>query len=133
MLTTDKIDFKTDPLTGDLDLSGGRINLSSGLAGVGQAAFIAVSQIRSEWFLNLQKGLPLIEVPGVVSAGEALLGQKFDQVKFESAVRGILQAVPAVLQVSLLLISRDSRTRKLTSKWQLRTLFGDTPLTTVVH
>lgn len=127
MLSTDNLDFLLDPLTGDLDLTGGRLNFARGLAGVAQLARIRVGTIRGELFWNTAFGLPLI-ANRFVTSREALLGQKFDKAKATKAYYDLLIGTPGVTGVILLDIAFDTKIRKLKIKWQLRTQFGDTPV-----
>lgn len=134
LLSTDAQDFKLDLTTGLLDLTGGRLNLSRGITGAAQGALIRVKQIKGEWFLNRRGvGVPYFKVTGVVDGQEALLGKPFNRVTFEAAIRAVLVASPAVSQVLMLAAVEDRRVRKVSSRWQLRTEFGDTPVLTVVH
>lgn len=133
LLSTDNQDFLIDPVTNDLDLTGGRLNLSRGVRGVAQGAMIRVKQIKGEWFLNRRTGVPYYVVTGVVSPAEALLGQKFDRTKFEAAYRAVLEASPGVERALQLAITEDRKIRKVGARWQLRTAFGDTPVLTTVH
>lgn len=126
MLVTDKQGFLLTA-TGDLDISAGTAQFATGLIGVAQAALVRVRNIKGEWFLNKISGVPLIAGGGVPQA-EAILGQKFDARKAEAAFRTALEAVPAVSRVLLLQQTFNSKTRKLSSRWQLRTAFGDTPV-----
>jgi hypothetical protein len=132
-LVTDKRDIALDLATGDLDVSQGKFLLSSGMAAVAQAALIRVRLAKGELFLNQQLGVRLIPVPGVVTEQEALLGQRFDREKFEAELRDVLESDPDVTQVLLLQVTQDRQTRRVTSKWQLRTAFGDTPIETLEH
>lgn len=133
LLSTDKIDFKINLTTGDLDLTGGRLNLSSGITGVAQGAYIRVKQVKGEWFFNTQRGVPYFEVRGTVSPIDALLGQRLDKVKFERALRDVLETSPGVERVLLFAVTENRITRRVGSRWQLRTAFGDTPIATLVH
>ncbi len=97
-----------------------------------QAALIRVRSIKGEWFNNLRAGVAYYESPaGGVTAKDALLGAKFDRVKAETALRTALESTPNVVRVLLLAINFDPKTRKMSSSWRLRTLFGDTPIVQV--
>ena len=133
LLRTDVQDFKLDLATGDLDLTGGRLNLSSDISGIAQGAYIRVKMIKGEWFLDRQKGVPYFKVTGVTEETAALLGQKFERVKFETAIRTVLERAPGVVAVLLLEVTENKRTRRVASRWQLRTAFGDTPVEQLVH
>lgn len=133
MLRADKQDFKVDLLTGDLDVTGGRLNLSSDVAGIAQGAYIRVKTIKGELFYNQEFGVPYFKVEGIVDELDALLGQKLDLGQFEAALRTVLEASPGVIQVLALSVSENRRTRKVSSRWQLRTAFGDTPVAQLVH
>lgn len=133
LLKTDTQDYLINLQTGDLDFTGGRLNRSSGITGIAQGALIRVKQIKGEWFLNRRKGVAYYVVTGVVTEAEALLGQKFNRVKFETAIRSVLEQVPGVTQVLMLTCVEDRKLRKVSSRWQLRTELGDTPVLTAVH
>ncbi len=132
-LRTDKIDFAIDLTTGDLDMTGGRLNLSSGITGVAQGAYIRVKQLKGEWVFDQQRGVPYFAVRGIVAPAEALLGQRLDLAKFERAIRVVLEASPNVDRVLLLQVIENHAARRVSSRWQLRTAFGDTPIATLVH
>lgn len=133
LLTTDKLDFKVDPLTGDLDLSGGRLNLSSGIDGVAQGIMIRVKMVRGEWFLNKLFGVPYYERTGVVTKDEALLGMKpFNRGRAIAAFRDVIITAPGVDKLLLIDVSFDNKTRGMRLKWRVRTAFGDTPTNEVV-
>lgn len=133
MLSTDAQNFAIDLQTGNLDLTGGRLNLSRGIEGVAQAALVRVKRIRGEWFRDRGLGVPYIAMADAVTESEALLGQKFDGVKFDVALRTALESTPGVSSVLLASVTRDPRTRKVASRWQLRTAFGDTPVQQLEH
>lgn len=129
---TDQIDFLVNLQTGDLDLSGGKLNTSRGLQAIAQGAMIRAKQIKGEWFRNKAVGVPYI-VNDVVSATDALLGAKFDRAKTEAAFRKVLETTPGVVRVLLLAISFDSKSRRVRATWRLRTAFGDTPVQEIVQ
>lgn len=120
------IDFLLDPLTNDLDVSGGQLHFSTGLQAIAQGCRIRVQMIQGEWFLDQSLGVPYFK-SATVASKDALLGQKpFDPIKSAAAFRAILEAVPGVTQVILSTVAFDSKTRKATLKWQVRSEFGDT-------
>lgn len=131
-LRSDKIDFLCDLQTGDLDLTSG-LRLSTDIQAVGQGAMIRAKLIKGELFFNRDQGVPYIATKGLVTTQEAILGGKFDRPKFETALRTALEASPNVLRVLLLEITEDRIHRRISSRWQLRTAFGDTPLIQLVH
>lgn len=129
-LSTDRIDFLLDPLTNDLDISGGRLHFSTGLQAVAQGVGIRVRMIRGEWFLNLAFGVPYFKGK-TVTKDEALLGEKFDKVKAAAAFRDVIAAAPGVTQVLLADVQFNTSTRKVTLKWRVRCAFGDTETQTL--
>ncbi len=132
-LRADKIDFLLDSVTGDLDISAGHLQLSSDITGAAQGAMIRVKQIKGEWFLNKLQGVAYIATPGIVTQQEALLGSKFERSKFERALRLVLEQSPNVVRVLLLTVTEFKRERRVSSRWQLRTAFGDTAVIETVH
>ncbi len=128
-LSTDRIDFLLDPVTRDLDVSGGQLHFSKGLQGVAQGVDILVNMIRGEWFLNQLIGVPYLQGK-TVTKDEALLGEKFDKAKAAAAFRAVIATGPGVTDVLLADVQFNPGTRKASLKWRVRCAFGDTPLQT---
>lgn len=129
-LSTDKIDFLIDPVTNDLDVSGGRLHFSTGLQAVAQGVGIRVRMIRGEWFLNLLFGVPYLQGK-TVTKDEALLGEKFDRAKAAAAFRAVIAAAPGVIDVLLADVKFNPSNRKASLSWRVRCAFGDTETQTV--
>lgn len=126
-LSTDNLDFLLDPLTGDLDLTGGRLNFARGLSGVAQLSKIRLNTIRGELVWDTSFGMPWFANIHVTAA-QAILGQKYNQQRATQACYNMLITVPNVTEVILLNVSFVGKTRKLSVQYQLRTTFGDTPV-----
>lgn len=135
-LIGDPVDIAVNPASDDLYLP---LRFSRGVAAVAQRVRIRMQFFRGEWFLDLDRGVPYLERAGVPAA-EALLGQKFDAVKARNAYRDAITYLdsarripdPEVLGVPLLDVEFDSPTRTLRVTFQVTTIFGDTPVDTLV-
>lgn len=122
---TDPIDFKIDQATGDLVFVDGRPEMTFGGEAVAQGILIRLRNIRGEWFANLDDGMPWFEndsVPG----SDALLGQKFDEIKATAAFRAAILDTPGVASITRLAVTFDGATRTINATWSVATTFGDT-------
>lgn len=118
MLSTDALDLKLDPETGDLALgSDGGLQFVSGLEGVAQLVKIRLRLFRGEWFLNLDAGVPYYE---------EILGEKFSDTILRRRLLEAINGTPGVVETITLGISHDAYTRVITVTWAVRTEFGDT-------
>jgi hypothetical protein len=131
-LITEPVDFLLGP-SGDLVLP---LRFARGMQAVAQRVRIRLQMFRGEWFLDLDKGVAYLIRNGVT---QAILGEKYDPVFARNEFRDAILFSDAAHQVPdteilLLLrldISFDRPTRDLQVAWQLRTVFGDTPLDTL--
>lgn len=130
MLSTDRVDFKIDPITGDVVI-GTDVQFVSGMDAVVQGARIRIRMIAGEWFLNLDAGVPWFERVGV-PIDRVVFGQKYNEARALSAIRGallgtpIFDGVPAIVAVTKLTAAFNGATRGVTVSWQAKTEFGDT-------
>lgn len=137
VLSTDEIDVYTDPVTGDFPPPGQDIGTTTGIGAVIQGARIRLEMTAGEWFLNLDIGVARFERPGVDPA-RVILGRKFDKVRaireYRNALLGTpsIAGVPGIVELTYLDVSFDNKTRVQTVRWQARTVFGDTPLDTLI-
>jgi len=123
-LISDPIDLLLD-LDGDIDVSSGAPRLSTGQQAVKQGIQIAIQLIKGEWYLNLDAGLPHFE-NATVTAAEAIMGQRFDEIKALAAYRAAILSVPGVASLDSLTITFEGTTRVMTVRWHVLTTFGDT-------
>jgi len=124
LLSTDPVDLLLDN-TGDLVFENGDLQLATGVVGVAQLIREAILLVRGEWFLDLDAGTPWFEREGV-SADDALLGEVFNQVKSEAAIRSAIADVPGVGTINSVSATYDNATRLMTVTWNVTTVFGDT-------
>jgi hypothetical protein len=129
MLATDPLDLLLDA-DGDLAIEDGDFVFARGLEGITQLCRTRLQTFRGEWFADLTEGVPYLERDGVTAA-EALLGQKFNEVKARAAFRDVLLSTPGVLEVTSMTVTFDGTTRTLTVSWRVRTELGDTDLDTL--
>lgn len=126
MLTTDLVDIPLDPNTGEIVFTNGKIILTSGPDAVTQGIRLRMQEVKGEWFLDLDSGIPYYERDGV-PATEAIFGQRYSQVRALQAYRNAILSTPGVVELLQLAVTFDVKTRKLSVSWQVRTSFGDTP------
>jgi hypothetical protein len=112
----DPIDILLDE-NGDLDISTGDIQLSSGLAGVVQAVKLRFGLFRGEWFADLSAGIPwweeiLIKSPNIIAVRE----------HFRLAILD----TPYITEVTALEMTFNPSDRSLTVTWAANTDFGST-------
>ena len=94
-LTADPIDLPLNTLTGDLDIVGGKITMTSGVAAVIQGVRIRMLMVAGEWFLNLDAGTRWFERDGVLDrAGRVIYIGTFSKMLFPSLRLGYLVAPP---------------------------------------
>lgn len=125
LLVTDPIDFYLDPLTHDLAFSKGDLQWSRGVPAVVQGIKIRLWMIKGEWFADLDEGIAYLERPGVEDS-QVLLGRKFSQERARASMRPAILAVPGVKEILSLDPTFDGRTRRLSIKFSVSTVFGDT-------
>jgi len=124
ILSTDQIDLLLDS-DGEIDLTSGGVELSSGIQAVAQGIRIAILFVQGEWFLNLDEGVPWFENDTVITT-KAIMGQRFDEIKVLSALRTAILGVPGVLSIAALGVEFNGATRGIAVTWRARTEFGDT-------
>ena len=117
-LETDPVDLKIDKLTNELVITDD-VAFSTGIEAVEQGLRLRLNLFVGDWFLN--------EAEGVDYYGE-ILGQKFNEVRVRGAVRPVILAAPGVSELLSLSAQYDGTTREVTIAWQVKTIFGDTPI-----
>lgn len=91
-------DFKINPATGDLDLSGNKLATVTGIDLIAQRLDFLIHTMKGEWFYNKEKGLPYFqEILGKTSNKqlidtiyiEALLNEDYVEnvIVFESYIK----------------------------------------------
>jgi hypothetical protein len=124
-LEDEPIDILLDA-DGDIDLSSGDFVFSTGLQAVAQTAKIAVLMFRGEWHLDRELGVPWLP-NDVVAVSDAVLGQRFNELRTMAALRAALSGIDNVVEILQLAATFNPSTRNLSVSWRLRTAFGDTP------
>lgn len=115
-------DFLLDD-EGDIDLSTGDIQFTTGLAAVAQDIYIAIKLFKGEWFLNRELGIPYLP-NDIVSETDALLGQKFSEVKARAAFRAAIETVEGVESITRLAVSFDPPMRTMFVEFTVKTVAG---------
>lgn len=113
------VDFELDD-DGDLIIP---LRFTRGLGAVAQGIRIRMQMFKGEWFLNLDTGIPYLENDSVTEA-EALLGQRFEQVKALAAFRKAIESAPYVQKILALAVSFDGSTRQMTVEWRVQSALG---------
>lgn len=121
LLETDPIDWALDS-TGDLVVP---IRYTRGLDGVAQGIRVRLSLARRELFYNFDAGVPYVAAEGVDPA-LVILGNRFDPVRAEAAVREAIMKAPGVGSITALAVTLDSRTRAMRVTASVKALFGGT-------
>mgnify|MGYP001810438311 CR=1 FL=1 len=129
MLSTDAVARRLTA-DGDLDISAGRSTFVAGVEGVAQGVAARLALIRGEFEWDRTAGFSLYENDHVAPRA-AIMGQAFNEAKLWSAFLLAVLSTPAVVAVPKLEITWSARTRKAAVTYVARTLFGDTPPTTV--
>lgn len=96
---------------GDLDLSNGTLNFTTGLPAVTQGCSIRLKNFKGEWFLDLTDGMPYFQ---------DILGQKFNKAKVYKAFRNALISTPGVIQILKLTVDFDNLARKMNVSWSVQ-------------
>lgn len=125
LLVTDNVDFLLGP-DNDLVITNGQLQFATGVAGVAQLISIACQMVRGEWFLDLNRGIPLLQ-NATVTAAQAIAGQQPNIAKARAAYKAVILGVNGTDPASLVInLSYDGPTRALSVNWTVGTIFGDT-------
>jgi hypothetical protein len=106
-----------DPVTGDLDLSGGLLKLTSGADAVRQKLFIRLGLHLGEWFLDQRVGMPY---------HRDFLQKNPSMVTMESVLRKAITTCPGVASLDQFSLFLGSN-RVLSVTFEAKTLDG-TPI-----
>lgn len=97
------MDFKLDPLTGDLAFENGDLVLVDGTDAIIQQIRIRLNFFLGEWFLDSREGTPWYQI----------LGERPDLGLVYETVRQVLITTPGVESVDTLRVSMDDPVRQL--------------------
>ncbi len=111
------IDFKLDALTGDLDLSGGDMNLATQDETVLQLIATRFRFQRGEWFLNTLVGTPIFGEGGIFGAGRGELET------VRAICMQVIEGTPGIERVTSLNMDLDGN-RALTVTWEAKKVDG---------
>lgn len=101
--------------SGDIDLSTGDIQLTSGLEAIAQALRIRLKFFKGEWFLSPDVGMPYFEKIFVKNPSVQLINSIF---------RKAILACPGVKDVKDIVPNYDPNTRKLSLSFSATTVAG---------
>lgn len=87
----------------------------TGREAIAQSLRVRLAMFRGEWFADLDFGLPYFQ---------EILGKKFVAPRIVAAFRDLIIATPGVAEIADLTATFSSRTRTLTVRWQVRTIYG---------
>lgn len=102
-------DFKLDPVTGDLDLSTGDIQIVDGAEAVAQHVRIRLRFLFGEWFLDRRLGVPYFQSILIKNPGTNVVRRILRQVVAET---------PGVEELREFTTTYDGLTRALTVRFQ---------------
>lgn len=125
ILSTDPMDLRLDPLTGELVYEGGRLQLVAGGEAVAQGVRQRILNLKGEWFADLDSGLPWFENDSVPSA-QAVIGGKPSELRLAALIRAAIVDTPGLKRIDRLSVNFDRATRRITVSWAATTEFGDT-------
>ena len=129
LLSTDIVTVALDPATWGLTWDGrGRLAMASGPAAVAQGMACRLKNVRSEWFADLDSGVPWFERPGVPPE-TAILGQRFDEPRVLAPMRAAILDTPGVTSISSLSVTVDAPTRRVRVTTVAITEFDDLAVT----
>jgi hypothetical protein len=110
-------DFRLDPTTGDLDLSGGRgLGLVRGAEAVVQSASVRLQFFSGEWFLDLGAGVPFFRDILVKNPSFPVV---------EAALRTALEEAPGIGEIREMFLARVTPDRELSVRWRATTSLGE--------
>jgi hypothetical protein len=115
------VDFQLDE-NGDLDIVSDLV-FTTGLRAVAQGIRLRLQMFFGEWFQNLDLGIPYLERPGTTAA-QAILGQKYNQLKTKTIFRKAIADAPGVDEILYLNVDFNRATRVLSVDWKVQTSFG---------
>ena len=119
------VDFKIDTMTGDMDISGGKLVEETGLAEVVQRVRTRLQKQLGEWRYNMASGVPWL--PTATQAG--ILGSKNAVEQARAIITGVVLASDGVTGIASQNVSFDTVTRTFRMQIEITTIFGTAPLT----
>lgn len=128
MLRADKMDLKLHETTHDLVIERGDVVLTDNaidVSGISQDVKIAVQMIAGEWFVNLDEGIALYRRAGL-DPNRVILGAKFSKAKVIAEFNRAILSVEGVQSIVSIAVDFDTRTRAVSVKYKVKTVFGDT-------
>lgn len=123
LLSTDRVALLLDA-DGDLDISAGRLQFTSGQTAFAQGADARIKLIRGELFFNRKIGVRWVE-NDEVEPGEALIGQAYDEAKARREITAAIAGTPGFGALVSMSLAFNPATRRLAIAWHARTAFGD--------
>lgn len=123
----------TDPVCFRRDENGGLkfpLELASGLEAAAIGAKARLALFAGEWFADLEAGVRYV-ANATVEERAAILGQAYEPAKARAEFRRELLTTPGVVDVPTLELALDPAERRLAVTFVARTVWGDTPPTTL--
>lgn len=123
VLSTDPVLLATDD-TGDIDVSGGRSRLASGIEAVKLGINNRFETTRGSLFWARSTGFPL-NANEYTPESDAIFGDTFDRGKLASIISAHVLATPAVSRMMSFVDNFDGRTRTASPTWSALVVFDD--------
>jgi hypothetical protein len=108
---------------GELDFSGGRLNMAYGAEAVAQSLSLRLQAVEGDWFLDTTLGLPLFT--------EIIGAKNPDLVAIRALYREVILGTPGILELLAFTMAVDT-SRALTLAFSTSTDFGELVATGVV-
>lgn len=117
MNSTDPIGMALNANGDDVEMGPRGFRFTYGAEAVAQGVLVRLRNIKGEWFLDLENGVPWFQ---------SILGSKYSEPEIRGIVSDAIGKSPGVTEIISLVISFSSSTRSLDIAFETRTVFGDT-------
>jgi hypothetical protein len=108
-------DLQLDPVTGDLDVSGGKLKLTSGANRTRQRLYLRLGMVKGTWFLDASVGIPL---------HDKVLGKFSTLTVVESIYRRAITTCPGIASLTSFSVTLDAQ-RRLDVRFEARSVDGE--------
>lgn len=117
MNSNDPIGMALNASGTDVEIGPRGFRFTRGAEAVAQRILVRLRNIKGEWFLDLENGVPWFQ---------SILGSKFSEPEIRGIVADVIGKTPGVTETISLIISFDASTRRLDISFETSTVFEDT-------
>jgi len=114
--STDPIGIALDA-SGDVAMGPRGFAFTYGSQAVAQGILVRLKNIKGEWFLDLENGVPWFT---------SILGAKYNEMEVRGIILDTITKAPGVTELISLVMTFNASTRSLDIAFETRTVFGDT-------